>query len=467
MGKKYITTTLPYTNSIPHIGHCFEFVLADIIASYYRLRLGADNVFLNVGVDEHGQKVAEKAKEEGFDNPQDYCDKLAHIWKNFCSELNIEYNNFYRTTDPNHKLNVVKFYNQISHSIFRDSYTGYYCVGCEAFKTDKEISSESKCTVHQKPLIETSESNLFFDLKKYSYDDIEDILIDKSLSEELKNIIEDPFNLSITRKNVKWGINAGNDEVFYVWFDALTNYLFSIKYYEDREYFNSFWQDSLQICGKDNLKFQAYILQALLIAAGIPQTKELLVHGLILDKDGNKLSKTNGNVIDPVEQKQKFGLSALRYYLFFGLNTFSDSKYSEDRLIELWNNDIVNGLGNLISRTLHLIDLKGIIPNKEILSNKCNVKIDFLSKSIQGCFEKYDFDQLRIILNTAIGKLNKRITDEKPFAKDNPNSEIILNEVYFELLSLIPFYQIILKQDANLLDEAFEKNKKVILFQKK
>lgn len=457
---KYISTTLPYINSTPHIGHCFEFVLADVIAEFYRLD---HDVVFNVGIDEHGQKVWQKALDEGYLNTQEYCNVLSEQWKQFCSLLKINYDNFYRTTDQQHKENVLTFYKEIESHIFSKEYEGNYCVGCEAFVTDKE-SNEGRCKTHNTELIFTKEKNKFFDLQKFS-SSIEDVLVDKGRSNELLNIIQDKFDLSITRQNVKWGIDS-KEGIFYVWAEALLNYIFALKYYENREYFYKFWEDSLIICGKDNLKFQAYILQALLISNKVPQTKEVLVHGNILDADGAKMSKTTGNVIDPVEQVRKYGIDSVRYYLIFGLNTFDDSKYSELDLIKKWNNEIVNGLGNLISRLFHLIDLKKVKLNIEEITEKTNESIENNHLLIKRNFKKYNLREVGSILYEVVNKLNKRITIEKPFDKDCINYFEILNDIYFELEGIMSYYNLVLKHYKPSLDKAFVENKKIIIFEK-
>lgn len=458
--KKYISTTLPYINSQPHIGHCFEFVLADVLAEYHRLN--DDNVvFFNVGIDEHGAKVHKKALDEGYTNTQEYCDIFADKWKEFCELLKINYDNFYRTTDTKHKENVLKFYHEIQEYIYVKEYEGKYCVGCESFITEKDISSDNKCVIHKSDLVLTKETNKFFDLDKIK--NIKNILVDKSKSTELENIINDKFDLSITRENVEWGVRV-DDAVFYVWFEALLNYIFSIGYYDDIEKFEDYWENSLIICGKDNLKFQAYILQALLISNNIPQTKEVLVHGNILDSDGTKMSKSLGNVIDPLEQLSTYGLDPLRYYLTCGVNVLGDSKYSEADLIIKWNNDIVNGLGNLISRLLHLVDTRNVILNENDISNKTKIVSNI--SDITKVFNEYDLKEVGNTLNKIISDLNYRITNEKPYDKNCENYSDILNEIYYELKSIIPFYKIILKENANSLDNAFINNKKTIIFNK-
>lgn len=466
MNTKYITTTLPYLNSRPHIGHCFEFVLADIIAEYNRLR--GRKVIFNVGVDEHGQKIYQQAKEKGYDDIQLYCNDMVKQWEEFCSTLHINYDSFYRTTDPQHAENVLRYYEEIKQHIITKTYKGNYCVGCEAFVTDKDATN-GNCPIHKTPLIPTEEENKFFKLSTFN-DQIKNILVDKSRSAELENLLKDEFDLSITRQNVQWGISTrdGSGDVFYVWFEALLNYIFAIGYYYNAEkcpeIFDELWANSLIICGKDNLKFQAYILQAILLANNVPQTNQVLVHGNILDDQGQKMSKSIGNVIDPIEQVEKYGVDPLRYYLTFGLNTFNDSKYSENELISKWNSDIVNGLGNLLSRLLHLIDIKQVKPTSNV-RDEVRGRIKDRIKNVKKAFEEYNFNQVGLLLNGAVDFLNKRISDEKPYDKNCPNPEEILNEIYVEIHSVVQFYKIILKEHATALDEAYNGRKKVILFQ--
>lgn len=466
MSKKYITTTLPYINGQgAHIGHTFEFCLADVITSYYRYKLGASNVFLNVGVDEYGQKIYLKAQEEGFENTQDYCNAMAIKWKEFCSVFQVDYDKFYRTTSVDHGSQARRYLSELEYKghTYRKSYAGQYCAGCEAFITDKELVDGNKCPTHLQPTQPVSEDNLFFQLSKFA-PDIKDILVNKNLSLELKNLMSEVYDLSVTRKNVQWGVKYSEDEIIYIWLEALTNYLFAIDYYNDPQYFHSFWSNSLIICGKDNLKFQAYILQALLLANGIPQTKEILVHGTILDAQGIKMSKTLGNVIDPLEQVNKFGLSPVKYYLTMVLQTFEDSKYSESDLINAWNSEVVNGLGNLISRTLHLIDIKGVEPDESYLSLDTKNIITSQCSAIENAFEGYNFNIVRRELNNVITGLNIRLQIEKPWELDDVLAFSVLNDVYYELKSIIPYYCIVLKEYSESLSKAFEVNKKVIIF---
>jgi len=460
---KFISTSLPYLNSSPHIGHAFEFVLADVIAEYHRYH--GYNVLFNVGVDEHGQKIYQKAQEVGWGhNIQGYCVQKAAEWKLFCNLFNINYDNFYRTSDGVHKAHVLRYYNDIEEYVYSKEYVGKYCVGCEAYVTEKDTIN-GKCSTHNIKLEETSEVNKFFTLRQFS-DKIENVLVDKSKSKELENIFKDDFDLSITRQNVDWGIKTEHGETLYVWFEALLNYVFAAGLYTDNEKLDQYWGNSLIICGKDNLKFQAYILQALLIANNLPQTSEVLVHGTILDEKGDKMSKSVGNIIDPIDQLDKYGLDAVRYYLTFGLNTTGDSKYSEEDLVKKWNTEVVSGLGNLISRTLHLIDIKGV----EVPARGGNISNGFAITTnisdIDKAFETYNFGEANKLLVRTVNRLNARISNEKPFDKDCHNYAEILSEIHYELQGIIPYYGLILKNSKDALESALEGTKKVILFDK-
>ena len=445
------------------MGHCFEFVLADVIAEYYRYK--GYEVLFNVGVDEHGQKIQQGAEEVGYRHSiQGYCNQKCDDWRSFCDLFNINYDNFYRTTDPVHAAHVLRYVEAIKRYIYSKEYAGKYCVGCEAYITEKEVV-DGKCPTHNLTLEDNSEINKFFRLNLFS-DKIKDVLVDKSRSKELANIFNDDFDLSITRKNVDWGIKTEDGETLYVWFEALLNYIFAAGYYTDKEKFANYWGNSLIICGKDNLKFQAYILQALLLANNIPQTSEVLVHGTILDENGAKMSKSVGNVIDPIEQLGKYGSDAVRYYLTFGLNTTGDSRYSEDDLIKKWNTEVVSGLGNLISRTLHLIDIKKV----EVPASTGEIS-NFLTalanaSDIDKAFESYNFGEANKLLVCTVNRLNARISNEKPYDKDCENYTQILREIHYELTLIIPYYGIILKEHAAALEEALEVNKKAIIFNK-
>lgn len=462
MEKKFITTTLPYCNALHfHIGAAFEFVLADIIAAYWRNKIGDKNVYFNIGSDEHGQKIFQKSVECGYNSPQEYCDDIASQWKEDCKKLGINYDNFYRTTDKVHKENTLKFIeDKLSDFIYERDYTGLYCVGCESYKTDKEIV-DGKCSIHGQDLQSLSERVKCLDIQRIA-PLIKDVLVDKSLSLELSNILSNDFDFPITRSNVEWAIPFGEGRTLHCWAEALLNYIFAAGYYQNSDEFSQYWGNSLQLCGKDNLKFQAYIFQAILIAAGIPQTSEILVHGTILDKNGNKMSKSLGNVVNPLDQLEKYGLGPLRYYLTFGLNTYNDSSFNEEDLVRIWNSEVVGGYGNLISRVLHLADIQGIDVNNIAVGSEYSNKVSELKKEVCDSFESYDFSKSRELINSWVRTLNKRINDERPFDLSVSNREDIISEILYAVKELSIFYSFILKNDE--IQDKINLGKKVILF---
>lgn len=480
----YITTTLPYVNSNPHIGHAFEFVMADFFKRYYDFIHHADlwntssiksypspiypKAFLNTGIDEHGQKVAQKAIELNL-KPEKFCDNMSVAWKAFCQELQIEYDNFYRTSSDKHKKLVQEFLFNIRHLLYEKSYSGKYCPGCEAFKTEKEIK-DNQCEFHPGlELKEISEKNFFFPLSKFRKMDLKEILIDKTLQNELESIVAHCDDLSITRENVSWGIPVPfSNQTIYVWFEALLNYIFAIGYEPSLLNFLEFsskWKNSLIICGKDNLKFQAYILPAILESSYIKPPYRVLVHGMILDKDKNKMSKSLGNVINPTEQIKKFGTEAFRYYLLAGLNTFQNSSYSEEELINKYNNDLSNNLGNLISRITSILsknmlfvdmDYDDDLPfadddlplNRKIENAILNLKetsfILYVNEEIQKAHEEiqinFNIKNAFHILNNLVSYMNKYYTDEKPYSESSQNRFLVITELLYALREIYVFY---------------------------
>lgn len=489
----YISTTLPYINSNPHIGHAFEFVLSDFFKRYYNLikykinspyslgnfdRFDDDehNCILNTGVDEHGQKVYQSALAKGKD-PQEYCDNACLYWEEFCKLIYMSYDIFYRTTSDDHKRFSQEFLFNIRNILYQKEYKGKYCIGCESFKTEKEIKNK-RCEFHPSvELQEISENNFFFPLSNFKKIDIENILVDKSLLSELRNIIENCSDLSISRERVSWGIPIPfSNQTIYVWFEALLNYVFATGYNPALLNFSDFsekWKNSLIICGKDNLKFQAFILPAILKSQGIKPPSKILVHGMILDERGNKMSKSEGNVIDPINQIGKFGIGAFRYYLLSGINTFQNSSYSEEELINKYNNDLSNNLGNLISRVTSIIEKEPEFFHSEIeghdflkkpenkmfelikgIKNKNSSFISYSSAEIKKAHEEIQVNlnvkNAFTILNNLVTQTNKYFTIKKPYDKLLPFEErrncivemlYIIKELYYFYAAATPNIQ--------------------------
>lgn len=453
-------------NSVPHIGHAFEFILADAISRYLKTK---SDVHFNVGLDEHGLKVWAKSQELNI-SPEEHILNLTDKWLDFCNKFQIKYDSFYKTSDKSHHEKAQLIWNNFLKrgDIYKKSYSSKYCVGCESFKTDKDLS-DGKCLDHPTNKIETvHEENYFFTLSKYKgsllnwINQTPDFLNPKYKYEELKNLIINAEDISISRlkKNCPWGVNVPNDDsqVIYVWFEALLSYIISAGYLTDN--FN--WDNVIQICGPDNLRFQAVIFQSFLESEGIKKSDKLLVHGTILDKDGRKISKSLGNVIDPIEQLNKFGLDAVRYYALAGLSTYSDSNWNEFDLVKLWNTDICNDWGNLITRTLHLIDTKSVqITN---IDNVFKSTIDKYSIDIKGLWDQFKIKEALQKTNELVKFANKYINDEKPWSNENYSE--VLNNLYVLIIEVNKLYSPVFPDKCYEASNLISKKKKGILFTK-
>lgn len=397
--KFYITTTLPYINAKPHIGFASEIIRVDTIARYHEL-LG-DEVFFNTGTDEHGQKIFNKSKEEGID-PQEYSDKLVKEFKKIKELLNLNYNNFIRTTDESHKKAAQKFWEVCKENgfIYKKNYKRKYCVGCELEKNESDLDENGRCPLHpDKDLEIIEEENYFFKFSAFQeklldfYKKNPDFVKPIKRYNEIKKFVEkglEDFSISRLKEKMPWGVPVpgDSDHVMYVWFDALVNYISVIGWPENQENFKKWWP-AVQICGKDNLRQQAAMWQAMLMAAGIENSKQIFVQGFVIS-DGQKMSKSLGNVISPDEMVKKYGTDATRYLLLTMGNFGDDIDITWERLTEKYNADLANGLGNLVSRVVKLSQqlkitdkqLKNSV-SEYIKQNKPNMdrlEVDFFQK---------------------------------------------------------------------------------------
>ncbi len=352
-----------------------EIVQADIIARCRRLR--GDEVFFNTGTDEHGLKVYRKAVEEGKE-PQVYVNECAARFQDLKRALNVDYTNFIRTTDPHHIKAAQEFWKRCDENgyIEKKLYKTKYCVGCELEKTESELEN-GRCIIHPNLEIEIiEEENYFFKFSKFQepllglYRKRPDFVLPAGRFNEIKRFVEgslQDFSISRLRKKMPWGIPVPGDEdhVIYVWFDALVNYISTLGWPEDEEKFNAFWgtkeePNAVQIAGKDNLRQQSAMWQAMLLAADLPTSKQILIHGFITS-GGSKISKSSGNAADPFELVQKYSTDALRYWLAREIPVFEDGDFSEEKFRERYNGDLANGLGNFAARVLALgVGLQGI-----------------------------------------------------------------------------------------------------------
>lgn len=359
----YITTTLPYINSDPHIGFALEVVRADIVARY-QLSLGKD-VFFNTGTDEHGLKILQKAKEQNV-TPQEYADEKSSVFRDLIKKLDIWPGvNFIRTTDKKHVKTAQHFWKICKDNgyIYKKKYKAKYCIGCELEKTDSELDN-GECPLHPgQPLEIIEEENYFFSFSSFQdkliefYNKNPEFILPDYRLKEIYNFVSaglNDFSISRLKEKMPWGIDVPNDksQVMYVWFDALVNYLTAIGWPEDVQNFKKYWP-VVQYCGKDNLRQQSAMWQAMLIAARLPNSQKIIINGFITS-NGQKMSKSLGNVVSPYALIEEYGTDVLRYYLARHMNSFEDSDYSDIRFKEIYNAHLANGLGNLVNRIMKL-----------------------------------------------------------------------------------------------------------------
>lgn len=358
---RYITTTLPYINANPHLGHALEFIQADFAVRALRAR--GEKVFLNIGTDEHGAKIAKKAEEEGK-SPQEYADDYANRFKGFADRLDISYDSFLRTTDPKHVAAAEEFWKRCDKNgdIYKAEYEVKYCVGCELEKTDSELV-DGRCPLHPNLEIEVrQEENYYFRFSKYQDALLElyankEFVIPAERLKEIKSFVKGglkDFSISRKKEKLAWGVPVpgDGDHVMYVWFDALVSYLSALGWPKDDENFEKWWPVT-HFAGKDNLRQQSAMWQAMLLSASLPNSKQVFIHGF-LTSGGQKMSKSLGNVIDPLAVADRYGTEALRYVLLRHANPFEDADLTEANIHEHYTANLANGLGNLVARVMKL-----------------------------------------------------------------------------------------------------------------
>lgn len=437
--KYYITTTLPYVNAEPHIGFALEIIQADALARWHRLQ--GDKVFFNTGTDEHGLKIYRKALELGID-PQKYCDEYAAKFDSLKSALNLSYNNFVRTTDAEHIKAVQEFWQRCEKNgdIYKKNYSVKYCVGCELEKTESELV-DNKCPVHPNLELELiAEENYFFRFSKYQqallelYEKNPEFVVPAHRLNEIKKFVEsglEDFSISRLKEKMPWGVSVPGDEsqVVYVWFDALVNYISCLGWPENQEKFNNFWP-GIQVAGKDNLRQQTAMWQAMLMSAGLLNSKQIFIHGFIT-AGGEKMSKSLGNVVNPFELVEKFGTDALRYYLLSKISPAEDGDYTEEKFKEAYTADLCNGLGNLVSRVSNLID-------KNNLSLKLDANSDGeLKNKFDQKLSEYKFNEALEILWAKLRACDETITRTEPWKiKDTSELKKILEPIAQDILNV-------------------------------
>ncbi|MCD6545879.1 MAG: methionine--tRNA ligase [Thermotogae bacterium] len=455
--KFYVTTPIYYINAEPHIGSAYTTIIADIIARYKRFR-GYD-VFFLTGTDEHGQKVLNAAQEAGK-SPQEFCDELAEKFKKLWEDLEITNDYFIRTTDELHMKVVQRFVEKIKENgdIYKGKYEGWYCVPCESFWNEDELGENKTCPSCGRKVRWVSEENYFFRLSKYNQRLLEIFQENPNFVEpdfrknEMLRILEKGLkDISITRTSFKWGVPmpGDSDHVIYVWVDALINYVSAIGYTWDEEKFNRYWPADLHLIGKEINRFHSLIWPAMLMSVGLPLPKKIYAHGW-LTFNGQKISKSLGNAIDPRVLVEKYGLDAIRYYLLREINFGKDGDFSEDNLIGRINADLANDLGNLLHRTTAMIaqNFDSKIPQPSKKESVDNQLILGSLETIQKFFENMDnlrFTQALEQLWQFISLSNKYIDLTEPWKLSKIAAKDRLATVLYNLAESLRIIATLLK----------------------
>ncbi|MCR4334506.1 MAG: methionine--tRNA ligase [Patescibacteria group bacterium] len=424
----YITTTLPYVNAPLHIGHALELVRADVIARYKKLT-GYD-VYFNTGTDEHGLKIYEKAKEKGL-SVQDFVDQGFATFKNQLEMFGVTKDvHFVRTTDKHHIESAQHFWKLVEKNgfMYKKDYESKYCIGCESEKTDSELKND-ECVEHPGAKVSViKEENYFF---KYSvfgdklldfYEKNLNFIVPDFRFNEIKTFVKtglQDFSISRLKSKMPWGIEVPGDkeQVMYVWFDALINYISTLGWPEDMKTFEKYWVNgnSTQYCGKDNTRFQGAMWQAMLFAAGVPNSHKIVVNGFITGDRGIKMSKSIGDVINPCDIVKEYGTDALRYFLLREISSFEDSPFTMERFKDAYNANLANGLGNLVSRVMKMATTNNITIDK-FPTYKQALEVDTEDMvRFSDSIEKFDIKLAMDLLWTRIQIMDKLIQLEQPF----------------------------------------------------
>jgi methionyl-tRNA synthetase len=445
----YITTPIYYVNASPHIGHAYTTIVADTLARYHRM--AGEDTFFVTGTDEHGDKIAEAAKRAGI-TPKEYADKISAQFRNLWPELSVTNDYFIRTTDTNHIETVRSILQKVydTGDIYFGAYEGYYCVGCERFYMEKELV-EGLCPDHQTKPEHRKESNYFFRMSKYQdwlinhIKENPDFIRPERYKNEVLAFLRDPLEdlcISRPKTRLEWGITLPFDEkyVTYVWFDALINYVTALNY-PDGANFKKFWPQAQHLIAKDIVKPHGIYWPTMLKAAGIEPFRHLNVHGY-WNSDASKMSKSLGNVIRPLDLKDKYGLDAFRYFLMRDMVFGLDSNFSEEAFVQRLNSDLANDLGNLVSRSITMAikycdgKTPTISPDKrDYVLQKAAIKtID----EVETCFGDMSLHKALIAIWEFINTANKYIVENEPWnlAKDPANKEK-LQAIMYNLLAAL------------------------------
>lgn len=464
----YITTTLPYVNADLHIGHALEFVRADVIARYKKL-FGFD-VFFNTGTDEHGMKIYEKALAKNK-SAKEFVDESFLNFRESVKIFGMDSDlHFIRTTDTVHEKAAREFWKRVYDNgfIYKKNYEAKYCIGCEETKSDSDLVN-NECPIHPGRKIEIiEEENYFFKYSKFGdkllkfYEQNPNFVVPDFRFNEIKAFVArglQDFSISRLKSKMPWGISVPDDDqhVMYVWFDALVSYIATLGWPDDQEKFEKYWVNGTptQYCGKDNLRFQSAMWQAMLMAGGLPNSHQIIINGFITAEAGMKMSKTIGNVINPKEIVSEYGTDALRFFLLKEISNFEDSPFTMERFKDAYNANLANGLGNLTSRILTLSE-KYLDKCPEI-EEKNNFEKYF------NYFKNFDIKQAVDYVWNEIGELDKFIQDKEPFKVikvDEIKGKLLISEMVVRLYDIARMLNPILPETSDIIKRLVKTNKK-------
>lgn len=457
MEKVYLTTAIPYVNGTPHIGHAMDYCLADVAARYNRM-MGRE-VRISAGTDEHGGKIFQKAAELGIPVTE-YVAENAQKFQDFIHKLGAGYTDFVRTTDPEHERRCQEIWRKLRDHIYLGKYEGWYCTGCERFITDKEYEeNHGVCPDHQKPYERLEEENYYFRISDFkeqiekAINSGEMVILPEFRKKEILRLLADSPDVSISRprEQLEWGVAVPDDpgQVMYVWIDALANYI-TVLGYPDQD-ITEWWPATAEFVGKDILRFHAIIWPAMLYGLGLALPKTLVSHGMVLS-NGQKMSKSIGNVVDPSEVIDKYGVDAFRYFFLRHIDTFADSDFTWEKFETAYRNELANDLGNLVQRLAKLAENNNFVL-RQVFEKK-------IPEEYRELMENYEYSKAFDYTWSKLQGLNRKIDEEKPWALVKEGRTEELEKCLFELISelvetnylISPF----LPQAAEKIAEIFE-----------